>query len=219
MVKLFFWRFSLELLCFIKWLSRNKGPRVKNFAFGANLHQETLKQRKITVFSEEFLVLEDYELCFDHKGPFVGQAFASINPTVGSSVLGKVYEMSIWDGWRLDCFEACLFLRRYIRKYMALDGKVFYYYQTNRPVQGLRPTQEYKDKILSGYGPYKDSYPDHYESLAKVEVVDELQFDREANFTVLDYNILGKGISPLLRWYDYTCLRIAMLLYNIPTIF
>jgi len=210
MLRIFLWRIVFEVFEFFHWLKLS-GPKRYYFAFGGNLDPTVLKNRGIGILDEEYWNLEDHRLVFDQQGPFHGSGFASIQEAIGHQVYGKVYRISFVDQVRLHCFEAAIFLKKYrIVSAPYKNGHNLFFYQTSSSKEGLRPTQEYKDKILAGYkdspGPAKKFVDDLKETL----VLKTIEPAKNINFLISDYRLLGALFERLLRWYDNLCFSVFL---------
>lgn len=147
MIRYLVWRLLFEA-CNIIRLFGHGSDRVQYLAFGANLSDEIMRQRRIKPFAVEQFTLRDYALRFDHPAPWEGCAYASAEPAAGESLHGFLFALSGRDAARMDFYEAVPILNRYRRTYVEQDGQRLYFYQTNRSTPDLRPTEEYLGYII-----------------------------------------------------------------------
>ncbi len=149
MYRYIIWRLLFEICNFRRLLGHGK-ERIQYLAFGANLSETIMNQRRIRPFAMKPFTLRDHGLRFDHPGPWVGCAYASAEPAVGESVYGFLYTLSARDAARMDFYEAVPVINRYRRSWVEQDGERFYFYQTNRSTPNLNPTDEYLGYIVTG---------------------------------------------------------------------
>ena len=155
MIRYLVWRLLFEA-CNITRLFGHGPDRVQYLAFGANLSDEIMRQRRISPFAVEPFTLRDHALRFDHPAPWEGCAYASAEPAPGESLHGFLYALSGRDAARMDFYEVVPILKRYRRTYVEQDGQRLFFYQTNRPTPDLRPTDEYLGFITEGLGSHPD---------------------------------------------------------------
>jgi len=160
MFRYIIWRLLFEI-CNIRRLPGHGKERVQYLAFGANLSDAIMNQRRIRPFAMKPFVLRDHGLRFDHPGPWVGCAYASAEPAVGESVYGFLYTLSARDAARMDFYEAVPVINRYRRTWVEQDGERIYFYQTNRSTPNLNPTDEYLGYIVTGLTSHPQ-VPDEY---------------------------------------------------------
>ena len=165
MIRYLFWRLLFEA-CNIVRLFGHGPDRVQYLAFGANLSDEILSQRRIRPFAVEPFTLRDYALRFDHPAPWKGCAYASAEPAAGESLHGFLYTLSGRDADRMDFYEAVPILNRYHRTYVEQDGVRLFFYQTNRSMPDLRPTVEYLGYITGGLESHPDASADYRSMIA-----------------------------------------------------
>jgi hypothetical protein len=156
MIRYLVWRLLFEV-CNIKRLFGHGPEQVQYLAFGANLSDAVLKQRRITPFAARHFTLRDYGLRFDHPAPWVGCGYASAEPAPGESVHGFLYTLSGRDAARMDFFEVVPVVKRYRRTVVKQDGETLYFYQTNRSTPDLKPTIEYLGFITEGLKSHPDA--------------------------------------------------------------
>ena len=167
MIRYLVWRLLFE----VSNISRlfGHGPeQVQYLAFGANLSDAVMKQRKITPFAVKHFTLRDYGLRFDHPAPWVGCGYASAEYAPGESVHGFLYTLSGRDAARMDFYEVVPVVKRYRRTIVEQDGETLYFYQTNRSTPNLNPTTEYLGYITDGLKSHPDASAEYRNELASV---------------------------------------------------
>ena len=171
MIRYLVWRLLFEA-CNITRLFGHGPDRVQYLAFGANLSDEILRQRRIRPFAVEPFTLRDHALRFDHPAPWEGCAYASAEPAAGESLHGFLYALSGRDAARMDFYEVVPILKRYRRTYVEQDGQRLFFYQTNRSTPDLRPTDEYLGFITEGLGSHPDVSADYRSMIAAIETAE-----------------------------------------------
>ncbi len=165
MIRYLVWRLLFEA-CNITRLFGHGPDRVQYLAFGANLSDEILKQRRIRPFAVEPFTLRDHALRFDHPAPWEGCGYASAEPAAGESLHGFLYALSSRDAARMDFYEVVPILNRYRRTYVEQDGQRLFFYQTNRSTPDLRPTDEYLGYITAGLESHPEASDDYCSMIA-----------------------------------------------------
>jgi hypothetical protein len=149
MLRYIAWRLLFEI-CNVRRLFGHGRERVQYLAFGANLSDAVMNERRIRPFAMKPFTLRNHGLRFDHPAPWTGCAYASAEPADGESVHGFLYTLSARDAARMDFYEAVPVINRYRRTWAEQDGERVYFYQTNRSTPDLRPTEEYLGYIVKG---------------------------------------------------------------------
>lgn len=160
MLRYIVWRLLFEI-CNIRRLFGHGRERVLYLAFGANLSDAIMNERRIRPFAMKPFTLRGHGLRFDHPGPWVGCAYASAEPAAGESVHGFLYTMSSRDAARMDFYEAVPVINRYRRSWVEQDGERLYFYQTNRSTPGLSPTPEYLGYIVTALNAHPEASEDY----------------------------------------------------------
>ena len=168
MLRYIVWRLLFEI-CNIRRLFGHGQGRVKYLAFGANLSEAIMNERRIRPFAMKPFTLRGHGLRFDHPGPWVGCAYASAEPAVGESVHGFLYTLSARDAARMDFYEAVPVINRYRRTWIEQDGEQLYFYQTNRSTPDLNPTPEYLGYIVNGLSSHPGADEDYRRAMAATE--------------------------------------------------
>jgi hypothetical protein len=135
------------------------------FAYGSNLDQQRMKDRKIKIYTIVSAWLLNYELKFNKISKKQG-AVANIMLKAGSIVEGVLYQIE--DIKTIDIYEG--YPKHYNRIQMSfnIDNKDvlawIYIAQPHYIKEGLKPKQEYLNHILKG-----KSYmtPEYYEKFKK----------------------------------------------------
>jgi hypothetical protein len=209
MIRYLVWRLLFEA-CNIKRLFGHGPEQIQYLAFGANLSDAVLKQRRITPFAVKPFTLRDYGLRFDHPAPWVGCGYASAEPAPGESVHGFLYTLSGRDAARMDFYEVVPVVRRYRRTVVEQDGETLYFYQTNRSTPDLKPTTEYLGFITEGLKSHPDASAEYRNATASVAT-------REPGRLVSSYlRNQPENRTPWLRYvidaYQLLALRLFLLL-------
>ena len=165
MLRYLIWRLGFEV-CNVKRLFGHGPERVKYLAFGANLSEDILRERRIKPFAMEYFTLRDYGLRFDHPAPHVGCAYASAEPAPGEAVYGFLYTLSGRDAARMDFYEAVPFVKRYRKTWVEQDGERLFFYQTNLSTPGLSPTPLYLSYIVDGVNSHPEANEEYRRQLA-----------------------------------------------------
>ena len=198
------WRLAFEFLNMKRAIfSPNEvGETVQYFAFGGNLDPAVLKRRKIYPLDEKPFVLKDFALRFSHPTAFEGMGFASIEKVSGENVYGKLYRLSLVDASRMDYYELVPFLGRYKRVEVDQDGEKFYFYQSQDPRPGLKPSKTYLESIIKGFEK-ADHIPKSYLSKLKtLEATVPKEPAKNLNFLVKTHSWLPENINEVLRSMD-----------------
>lgn len=155
MLRYLLWRLSFEA-CNLRRLFGHGSGRVQYLAFGANLSDEILHERKITPFAAKPFTLRNYGLRFDHPAPWVDCGYASAEPAPGENLYGYLYTLSERDAARMDYYEVVPHIKRYRRTWVEQDGENLFYYQTNRSTPNLHPTPQYLGYIVEAHQAHPD---------------------------------------------------------------
>ncbi len=168
MIRYLTWRLRFEA-CNLKRLFGHGNDRLQYLAFGANLSDAVMKQRRITPLAAMPFTLRDHGLRFDHPAPWSGCGYASAEPAPGEAVHGFLYTLSGRDAARMDFYEVVPVLKRYRRTVVEQDGVELYFYQTNRSTPALNPTEEYLGYIVKGLEAHPDASAEYREAMAATE--------------------------------------------------
>ena len=168
MIRYLLWRLRFEA-CNLTRLFGHGSDRLQYLAFGANLSDAVMKQRRITPLAAKPFTLRDHGLRFDHPAPWAGCGYASAEPAPGEAVHGFLYTLSGRDASRMDFYEVVPVLKRYRRTVVEQDGVELYFYQTNRSTPALKPTEEYLGYIVKGLEQHPDASAEYREAMAAME--------------------------------------------------
>lgn len=150
------------------------------FAYGSNLDRQQMAQRCPNAKVIGPARLADHRICFPRKSPVRGCAVASIEPYVGTTVWGVIYEMTVDDLKRLDAREGydpinLKAVNRYDRVEIVvqrLNGEpapAVTYVAVPESEPGL-PSADYMRQIIEGAVAH--SFPDDYVASLKAFPVD-----------------------------------------------
>lgn len=167
MIRYLTWRLLFEA-CNVKRLFGHGTERVEYLAFGANLSDDVMKQRRITPLAVKHFTLRDHGLRFDHPAPWAGCGYASAEYAPGESVHGYLYTLSGRDAARMDFYEVVPVVKRYRRTTVEQDGEILYFYQTNRSTPDLNPTPEYLGYITEGLKAHPDASEEYRKALDSI---------------------------------------------------
>ena len=206
------WRLLFEI-CNIKRLFGHGSERVKYLAFGANLSDTIMKERRITPFAVKHFTLRDYGLRFDHPAPWSGCGYASATYAPGELLHGYLYTLSGRDAARMDFYEGVPILKRYRRTFVGQDGENVYFYQTNLSTPKLKPTPTYLGYIIDGLESHPGASDEYRRSLVATATAEPAK--------LISYYLWRQpeNRSPWLRypigWYQLFVLTVfLMVLYR-----
>ena len=202
MLKAILWYLGSEWSHLVRIFNPGHDRKVYYFAFGANLDDSVLEERKIQVFESFDHALPDATLRFTQPGFYDQHGYASADPLVGDRVYGRVYLILEADARRMDYFEGEAVLKVHEKAYGETDGKPFYYYRTTRIVEDLKPTQEYLDYLLTAYAEM-DIVPEEYiDQMKQTEVLEEFKPMTTTSVFILDLDSYPKALQPILLRYE-----------------
>lgn len=219
MLRILLWRASFEFWHLVAFLIsrlpilQRFNREVTYFAFGANLSSAVLQNRQIRPLAQQDYLLEDHELRFNQPGPYKGFGFASVHAAPGKKVFGRLIRMTRVDEMRMDYFELVPVLRRHRKITLTRDGKTFFFYQATRPLEGLRPTEEYLGKIMQAVEQSEIIPPDLLAELKAVRPLDKLEPPEGRNFLV-EIARWPPLLRPLGLKYDVWCRLFMMSIYQ-----
>ena len=216
MLRFLAWRLMFEVSN-LKRLLGHGAERINYLAFGANLSDAVLRERRIEPLAVRPFVLRDHGLRFDHPAPHAGCSYASVEPAPGETAYGYLYTLSGRDAARMDFYEVVPIIERYRRSWVEQDGERLFYYQSNRSTPGLKPTAQYLGYIVDGLNAHPDACPEYRRALAATETA-------EPGRLVDSYlRPRPEGLAPWLRridgaWQLLTLIVFLYLLYPLsPT--
>ena len=168
MFRYLLWRLRFEA-CNVRRLLGPGSGRIEYLAFGANLSDSILRERRIKPLAARPFTLRDYGLRFDHPAPWTGCGYASAEPAPGETLHGVLYTLSERDAARMDFYEVVPVLQRYRRTVVEQDGVTVYFYQINRSTPNLKPTAEYLGYIVQGLESHPDVIPAYLDAIRAIE--------------------------------------------------
>jgi hypothetical protein len=214
LLRILLWKIGFE------WahLKRVLWPRVDDkiwyFAFGANLSPQVLAQRRIRVYESFDYALQNAALRFTLAGFYKDHGYASADVAEGEVVYGKMYLILQRDALRMDYFEGVPFLDVHEKVFGEVKGNEFYYYRGKVRRDGLKPTREYLDYLLTAYREMDIVPEDYIDSLAGTEVLEQfLPPDQTGDFVSAIERWPGL-VHPVLVFYEGCCQRLVEFLWN-----
>lgn len=204
-----FWNLIAIILSFDSFgFFARLNPPTNYFAFGANLDPAVLYRRRMRVLSQEEFLVRDYEMRFTQQGPFQGGGFASLEETPGKVAFGHLLQLTRVDAIRMDFSELVPIFRRHRRVTITQDGRTFFFYQATNPVEGLIPTDEYKERIMQAAEKSTLIPPDLLAQLQATPVLKTLEPATGLNLIIEDIEAWPPFCHGLLRLYEDWCLAI-----------
>lgn len=138
---------------------------MKYFAYGSNMNEERMTNRKITFSSRQFAKLNGHKLVFNKKAKDGNFTYANIISSENDFVEGVLYEFPDNEISNLDKAEG--FPKHYDKIEVTVTDKddnliiaTTYVAQKDKIVNGLLPTKEYLDHLLAGKDILSASYFD-----------------------------------------------------------
>ena len=216
MLRLFLWRLGSEfwnlvaaIISLDSWgLFDRLNPSVTYFAFGANLDPAVLYRRRMRVSAQQEFLVRGFEMRYTQQGPFQGGGFASLEEAPGKVAYGHLLEMGRVDAIRMDFSELVPVFHRHRRVIHTQDGKTFFFYQATNPVEGLIPTQEYKEKIVGAAEKSTIIPPELLAELRQTPVLDVLEPAPGLNLFVDDIAAWPDFLHGPMRFYNGCCLAL-----------
>jgi len=159
-------------------------------------------------------VLEDTVLNFSQRGFYKNHGFASADASVGDCVYGKMYLIRQSDAKRMDYFEGVPFLKAHAKIVQQVQGKPFYFYRSQIPLNGLKPTQQYLNYLTHAYR-NMDIVPSQYtDALLATKVLKTLEPQDQTGVFVRHLSRWPKVLHPLLKHYEKHCHQLVEALWN-----
>ena len=219
MLRIIFWKIGSEWahLKRILWPSTHR--KLYYFAFGANLCVDVLARRRIKVYDEFDFALEGVSLRFSQMGFYKDHGYASadkskLDAMKTNKVYGKIYLITQRDALRMDYFEGMPFLRAHNKIFHKSNGFDFYYYRARNVREGLKPTREYLDYILSAYQDMPGVPQAYLSSIAVTETLDQLLPQDRTGKYIDDICRWPVFLHPLLVRYERCCLAVVAYLWD-----
>ena len=214
MLRILLWKLGIEWAHLRRAFVPGWERRIYYFAFGANLCEDVLRQRRIKVFEVFDFALGDAALRFSQPGFYRGHGYASADPEPGSVVYGKMYQILETDARRMDYFEGVPFLGAHEKVYRQVGKQAFFYYRTTLIAANLKPTREYLDYIVDAYRAMPSVPAEVLAQLQTREVLEELLPVDETGFFVRDPARWPHGFGGLLVAYERLCLKTMAILWH-----
>jgi gamma-glutamylcyclotransferase (GGCT)/AIG2-like uncharacterized protein YtfP len=140
------------------------------FAYGSNMDNEKMTERKINFSSRQLAKLSGYKLVFNKKTALGYSSYANIVLAENNFVEGILYEFPDSDILKLDECEG--YPNHYFRTQVTVTDKdgnsikaTTYIAQEDKIEEGLLPTREYLNHLLAGKDLLSTSY---FEALKQV---------------------------------------------------
>lgn len=209
MLRVLLWKFGCELAHVKRALWPRHERKVYYFAFGANLSQDVLEQRRIKVFESFDHVLDDACLCFSQPGFYKDHGYASADAAEGEVVYGRIYLILERDAERMDYFEGVPYFGVHEKVVAEADGLEFYYYRSTRKVEGLKPTREYLGYLVDAYRQMPAVPADYLASIEAMEVLERFEPLDETGVFVRDIERWPAPMQPLLVAYERLCSKLV----------
>ena len=214
MLKAILWYLGSEWANLVRIFRPGHDNKVYYFAFGANLDDSVLGERKIRVFDSFDHALTDASLEFTQPGFYHEHGYASADYCPGATVYGRVYLILATDAKRMDYFEGEAVLKVHEKAYGETRGITFYYYRTTRILEGLKPTQEYLDYLLTAYHEMDIVPEDYIKQIKKTEVLQDLLPMQTTHTFILDLESWPKPLQPLLLHYERIVQRFVEFIWH-----
>ena len=214
MLRIILWKTGFEWAQLKRILWPRADRKIYYFAFGANLSADVLEQRRIRIYEAFDHVLEDASLNFSQAGFYREHGYASADAAEGEVVYGKMYLILERDAERMDYFEGVPFLCVHEKVFAKVKGKDFYFYRAIQMFDGLKPTQEYLDYLVTAYRAMPDVPQAYTDSMAATEVLEHFIVQDQTGEFVRDINRWPAFMHPLLVYYEGFCLRLVEFLWN-----
>lgn len=209
MLRVIFWIIGSEWAHLKRALWPRYDRKVYYFAFGANLSHDVLKRRRIRVFETIDYVLEDSALRFSQPGFYRHHGYASADAARGELVYGRMYLILERDAERMDYFEGVPFFKAHEKVFKRADGLDFFFYRTTRIVDGLKPTREYLDYLITAYEQMAVVPEAYLASLRTTEVLEQYLPLDETGLFVRNLNRWPAALRRLPIFYERLCLKIV----------
>ncbi|MCP4873844.1 MAG: gamma-glutamylcyclotransferase [Gammaproteobacteria bacterium] len=214
MLRVILWKLGSEWAQIKRILAPGTGRKIYYFAFGANLCQTVLDLRRITVFEAFDFVLDDAVLRFSQSGFYKDHGYASADAAGGEVVYGRMYLILERDAERMDYYEGVPFLGAHEKVFREADEFKYFFYRATSISDGLKPTREYLDYLVTAYRQMPNVPQTYTESIAATEVLEYFIPSDQTGEFVKDLNRWPSFMRPLLIYYEGICLRLIELLWN-----
>jgi len=144
---------------------------IKYFAYGSNMDMSRLSNRGVNPETRDKGTLKNWKLKFNKKASAGDWSFANIEQSEGDIVEGLVFTIKESDLKLLDKFEGAP--RHYRREILEIETDreaikcITYIAQPEHIVEGLLPTEEYIEFLISGSKLLSPEYQKMISELAK----------------------------------------------------
>jgi len=214
LLRIILWKVGFEWAQLKRILWPRSDRKIYYFAFGANLSQKILEQRRIRVYEAFDYVLDDTGLRFNLAGFYSNHGYASADAAKGEVVYGRMYQILECDALRMDYFEGLPFLDVHERVTGIVNGSDFFFYRGVRSRNGLKPTQEYLDYLVTAYREMRGVPRSYIDTLAATEVLDHFLPQNQTGEFVRHPERWPTFMRPLLLGYERACLYLVEFLWN-----
>jgi hypothetical protein len=214
LLRIILWKTGFELAQLKRILWPRSERKIYYFAFGANLSPDILELRRIRIYEAFDYVLENAGLRFSLAGFYKDHGYASPDVAAGEVVYGKMYLILERDALRMDYFEGVPFLRVHEKVYGKVNGADFYFYRALTAVEGLKPTQEYLDYLLTAYREMPDVPQAYIDAISTTQVLDYFEPPDQTGDFVREIERWPPFLHPLLISYEGLCMRMVEFLWN-----
>ena len=214
MLRIILWKLGFEWAQLVRLISPRNDRKVYYFAFGANLSPKVLQQRSIRVFDAFDHALDDAGLRFSLVGFYKNHGYASADPVEGETVYGRMYLILERDAVRMDYFEGVPVLGVHEKVFRKLDSRPYFFYRAVIAREGLKPTAEYLDYLVTAYREMA-SVPEAYvDAMAETEVLETFAAPDHTGDFVRDLERWPRALHPMLRRYECWCNQLVEFLWN-----
>jgi len=214
LLRIIFWKIGFEWMQLKRIVWPCADRKIYYFAFGANLSEDVLKRRRISVYESFDYVLDNAVLRFSQLGFYKDHGYASADSAEDEVMYGKMYLILQADASRMDFFEGVPILQVHDKVFRQVNGADFFFYRAKKTREGLKPTQEYLDYLITAYQTMPDVPKAYIDALAATDVLDHfLPQDQTGDF-VRDINRWPAFVHPMLVYYEGRCQRLVEFLWN-----
>jgi hypothetical protein len=214
LLRIILWKAGFEWAHLKRFLWPCHDRKIYYFAFGANLSPDILELRRIGVHEAFDYVLDNASLQFSQAGFYKQHGYASADAVDGDVVYGRMYLILERDAVRMDYFEGVPFLNVHEKVFGTVKGSDFYYYRAINALEGLKPTREYLDYLVTAYREMEEVPQTYIETMVATEVLEHFVVQDQTGDFVRDINRWPTFLHPVLVYYEGFCLRFVEFLWN-----
>lgn len=155
------------------------------FGYGANLSQKRFENYRMANEFHGPAVLYDHKIAYSQPCEYRGKGYANVEEHGGGQVWGVVYALSETSIALMDILEWVPFsfydrVKKEVTIERTGERTTVWSYVSASPRSGLRPSEHYRELILSESVSY--GFPRHYiEEIRNVQVANEFAIDPEFN--------------------------------------